>query len=279
MARVAWALLLAAVARGWPNATRPGRSRSASDDRLGGPPNATRRLDVLDEIKARRAHASHARGGDGARAADAPRWPRPRGVAAVGAGPGGAILLFTHIRRAGGTVLEDQVLKPALKRLGLKPALCKEGDLARHHRGTAKQRAGWAAELASASLVWRHCPYGAHALLAAGRPYVYLAMLRAPAERMASWEAYCSKYSPGKCNTPAKLLKAAKAPAGGKGAPRPSDAAAFYAARRMAYEQGGGDTPRAAPKGKVFHENQLEYALDDNYQARVSRLALVWGGV
>ena len=41
------------------------------------------------------------------------------------------IILFTHIRRAGGTVLEDYVLKPFVKSTKRQAYLCKEGELGR----------------------------------------------------------------------------------------------------------------------------------------------------
>jgi hypothetical protein len=111
------------------------------------------------------------------------------------------IILFTHIRRAGGTVLEDYVLKPYVKSTKRAAHLCKEGELARFYRMGPNQRKRHAAELSGKALLWRHCPYGVHDLLPAPREsHVYITMLRSPLERMLSWFAYCNKYSPNKCH-------------------------------------------------------------------------------
>ena len=59
---------------------------------------------------------------------------------AVQAGKG--VILFTHIRRAGGTVLEDYVLKPFAKQSKRPIYLCKEGELGRHYDLSAKDLNG-----------------------------------------------------------------------------------------------------------------------------------------
>ena len=126
---------------------------------------------------------------------------RPTSVAPVGPAPK-AIILFTHLRRCGGSFVEDAVLKPhmAAKHLG-KPLLCKEGELARHARLSPSTKKRFATSLSTAPLVWRHCPFGAHEMLGATRPYIYVTMLRQPFARMASWFAYCTTYSPDKCHS------------------------------------------------------------------------------
>ena len=69
--------------------------------------------------------------------------------------------------------------------------LCKEGAFGRHHRLSEQQRRVFASDLAKAALVWRHCPFGAHALLPRERAYVYVTMLRRPLERMVSFVVPC----------------------------------------------------------------------------------------
>ena len=189
--------------------------------------------------------------------------PRPVAVAAVGPAPK-AVILFTHLRRCGGSFVEDAVLKPhvAAAKLG-KPLLCKEGELARHARLAPAARDRFARDLAAAPLVWRHCPYGVHALAAPARPYVYVTMLRRPFARLASWFAYCDAYSKDKCHT-------APYRARGPG----SRMLAFYDARRRKYAAvppAKIEAARNAPVAKLatFHPNWLEYALDDNYATRM----------
>ena len=106
--------------------------------------------------------------------------------------------------------------------------------------------------------MWRHCPFGAHELLGDERPYVYITMLRKPFSRMASWFAYCDKYSRDKCHTAPYQVH------GG------SKILNFYQARRRKYdsiEPSKLDAARSAPviNAQTFHPNWLEYALDDNY--------------
>lgn len=189
--------------------------------------------------------------------------PRPRSVAGLGPAPK-AIVLFTHLRRCGGSFLEDTLLKPHVvaNRLG-KPLLCKEGELARHARLGARSRAKFAAALERAPLVWRHCPFGSHALLGRDRPYVYVTVVRRPLARMASWFAYCDTYSKDKCHT------APYAPRGGG-----SKMLQFYDARRRKYQAVPPAKIEAARRGEAktlstFHPNWLEFALDDNYATRM----------
>jgi hypothetical protein len=104
------------------------------------------------------------------------------------------IILFTHIRRAGGTVLEDYVLKPYVKATNRQAHLCKEGELARFYRMSPSQQKKMAKELHGKALLWRHCPYGVHSLLPSPDTHVYITILRQPLERMLSWFAYCHKY-------------------------------------------------------------------------------------
>ena len=182
---------------------------------------------------------------------------RPTRTAPLGPAPK-AIVLFTHLRRCGGSFVEDALLKPHAKRLGSKPLLCKEGALARLQRLAHPLRRQFKRQLEEAPLVWRHCPFGAHELLGEERPYVYITMLRKPYSRMASWFAYCDKYSRDKCHTAPYQVH------GG------SKILNFYQARRRKYdsiEPSKLDAARSAPviNAQTFHPNWLEYALDDNY--------------
>ena len=99
--------------------------------------------------------------------------------------------------------------------------------------------------------MWRHCPFGAHELLGEERPYVYITMLRKPFSRMASWFAYCDKYSRDKCHTAPYQVH------GG------SKILNFYQARKRKYdniEPSKLDTARNAPviNAQTFHPNWLE---------------------
>ena len=171
----------------------------------------------------------------------------------LGPSPKG-IILFTHLRRCGGTYLEEAVLKPHVRSLGVRPLLCKEGELGRHHRLAPNQKAKFKGPLRDAALVWRHCPYGVHQLLDS-RPYMYVTMLRKPAERMVSWFAYCDQYSPDKCKT------------GRFTAPRDaSRLIAFYQTRQAKYQRISHDRRTSLA---TFHEDWLEFALDDNYAVRM----------
>ena len=186
---------------------------------------------------------------------------RPTRTAPLGPAPR-AIVLFTHLRRCGGSFVEEALLKPHAKRLGSKPLLCKEGALARLQRLAHPLRRQFKRQLAEAPLVWRHCPFGAHELLGDERPYVYITMLRKPFSRMASWFAYCDKYSRDKCHTAPYQVH------GG------SKILNFYQARKRKYdaiEPSKLDTARNAPviNAQTFHPNWLEYALDDNYASRM----------
>lgn len=170
-------------------------------------------------------------------------------VARIGPGPHAAVILFTHLRRCGGTFLEEVVLKPFAK-----PALvCKEGGLARHHRMDSENQQSMSQALSKTALVWRHCPFGLHQLLPENRAYVYLTVMREPAARMASWFAYCDRYSPDKCKT-------------GKFAGN-SRLAAFYRRRREKLSQ----LERSGEFREMttFHPDWLEFALDDNYATRM----------
>ena len=94
--------------------------------------------------------------------------------------------------------------------------------------------------------MWRHCPFGAHELLGEERPYVYITMLRKPYSRMASWFAYCDKYSRDKCHTAPYQVH------GG------SKILNFYQARKRKYdsiEPSKLDTARNAPviNAQTFH--------------------------
>jgi hypothetical protein len=99
------------------------------------------------------------------------------------------IILFTHIRRAGGTVLEEYVLKPFVKSQGKgrKDYLCREGELGRFYLMARAERKAFAADLGTSALQWRHCPFGLHELLPPAVPHVYITMLRDPFDRMLSW--------------------------------------------------------------------------------------------
>jgi len=134
--------------------------------------------------------------------------------------------------------------------------LCREGELARHHRLTEATLHKYRDLLSRTPLVWRHCPFGVHELLGNARPYVYVTMVRKPAQRMVSWFAYCDKYSKDKCHT------------GPFARPGWSRLRAFYSARRDKYAS---ESPRskAASQLGTFHPNWLEYSLDDNYQTRM----------
>ena len=175
---------------------------------------------------------------------------RPTRTAPLGPAPK-AIVLFTHLRRCGGSFVEEALLKPHAKRLGSKPLLCKEGALARLQRLAHPLRRQFKRQLAEAPLVWRHCPFGAHELLGDERPYVYITMLRKPFSRMASWFAYCDKYSRDKCHTAPYQVH------GG------SKILNFYQARKRKYdsiEPSKLDTARNAPviNAQTFHPNWLE---------------------
>jgi hypothetical protein len=175
---------------------------------------------------------------------------RPTRTAPLGPAPK-AIVLFTHLRRCGGSFVEDALLKPHAKRLGSKPLLCKEGALARLQRLAHPLRRQFKRQLEEAPLVWRHCPFGAHELLGEERPYVYITMLRKPYSRMASWFAYCDKYSRDKCHTAPYQVH------GG------SKILNFYQARKRKYdsiEPSKLDTARNAPviNAQTFHPNWLE---------------------
>ena len=175
---------------------------------------------------------------------------RPTRTAPLGPAPR-AIVLFTHLRRCGGSFVEEALLKPHAKRLGSKPLLCKEGALARLQRLAHPLRRQFKRQLAEAPLVWRHCPFGAHELLGDERPYVYITMLRKPFSRMASWFAYCDKYSRDKCHTAPYQVH------GG------SKILNFYQARKRKYdaiEPSKLDTARNAPviNAQTFHPNWLE---------------------
>ena len=175
---------------------------------------------------------------------------RPTRTAPLGPAPR-AIVLFTHLRRCGGSFVEEALLKPHAKRLGSKPLLCKEGALARLQRLAHPLRRQFKRQLAEAPLVWRHCPFGAHELLGDERPYVYITMLRKPFSRMASWFAYCDKYSRDKCHTAPYQVH------GG------SKILNFYQARKRKYdsiEPSKLDTARSAPviNAQTFHPNWLE---------------------
>lgn len=186
---------------------------------------------------------------------------RPTRTALLGPPPR-AIVLFTHLRRCGGSFVEDALLKPHAKSLGSAPLLCKEGALARLQRLAHPLRRLYKRQLAEAPLVWRHCPFGAHELLGEDRPYVYITMLRQPLARMASWFAYCDKYSRDKCHTAPYQVH------GG------SKILNFYKARQRKYAGFAPsklDLARQAPvlNAQTFHPNWLEYTLDDNYAVRM----------
>lgn len=192
-----------------------------------------------------------------AAAAAAPE--RYGGVAAIQARQG--TILFTHIRRAGGTTLEDYILKPFVKSTKRKAYLCKEGTLARHYRMTAHQLATFKGPVISAALVWRHCPFGLHEIMPKEAPHVYITVIRSPLVRMLSWFAYCDKYSPNKCHAGGDFAN--------KGPPGASKASKFYQARKALYDKAGKDVLRKVTSFETFHPNVLEYALDDNYQTRM----------
>lgn len=188
---------------------------------------------------------------------------KPTRVATIGASPN-AIILFTHLRRCGGTFVEEALLKPLVnaKQHANKPFLCKEGALARHHRLHASDRYTFAQALIHTPLVWRHCPYGIHTLVEPARPYVYVTMLRQPAARMASWFAYCDRYSPNKCKTDTKLLEIQL-----RQSNELSRMTAFYRTRRStASKLSRPGPPRALT---TFHPDWLEFVLDDNYATRM----------
>ncbi|KAH8044060.1 hypothetical protein JL721_12956 [Aureococcus anophagefferens] len=173
--------------------------------------------------------------------------PRPVAVAAVGPAPK-AVILFTHLRRCGGSFVEDAVLKPHVAAAKLGALLCKEGELARHARLAPAARDRFARDLAAAPLVWRHCPYGRHA--APARPYVYVTMLRRPsrASRPGSPTATPTP------DVPHGAVRAARA----RGCSR-------YDARRRKYAAvppAKIEAARNAPVAKLatFHPNWLERA-------------------
>lgn len=183
---------------------------------------------------------------------------KPLSVAPIGAEPK-AVVLFTHLRRCGGTFIEDALLKPMVGSQA-SATVCKEGGLARHHDVDDELRADFKRILAQSGLVWRHCPYGIHELLPVTRPYVYVTMLRAAAPRMASWFAYCDKYSPNKCRTNPRAI-AAEVQAGA------SRMTGFYRVRKARLKALG--RPGRLKMAEIFHPDWLEYALDDNYATRM----------
>jgi len=178
-------------------------------------------------------------------------------------------VFFTHIRRAGGSTLEETLLKPAMKKHKRADHNCKEGRMARYAVASPSAQRALGRELDGTSLVWRHCPYGLHALLpplTGGKPapFAYLTLVRAPAERLMSWFAYCDAYSGNKCHSGKEYAKAAKRD-------KVSPLTAFYSARDAKLAA----TPRpphenvAADKGKDNHPDWIEWALDDNYATRM----------
>lgn len=188
---------------------------------------------------------------------------KPTRVAPIGASPK-AVILFTHLRRCGGTFVEEALLKPFVdaKQAANKPLLCREGGLGRHHRLHASDRQSFAQAIRHTPLVWRHCPYGIHTLVEPTRPYVYVTMLRQPSARLASWFAYCDRYSPNKCKTNTKRFDVLL-----RQKPQPSRMAAFYRTRRDSMSDLG--RPRPPRTLMTFHPDWLEFALDDNYATRM----------
>jgi len=111
--------------------------------------------------------------------------PEPDAVTGAAGEP---LIIFTHMRRTGGTVLENQVLKPLAERRAAAQTLeATEGGLALFARMSRCQRARFGNDLARSALVWRHVPYGVHELLGGRKPYMYITVLRDPSRRMLSW--------------------------------------------------------------------------------------------
>lgn len=195
----------------------------------------------------------------------------------------GGPLIFTHLRRTGGSTVEYQLLRPRLRclsRLLAVPRLsrsfcCWEGEHARFASAATAQRARLGKALGEAGLAWRHCPYGLHELLPGGvlstrtappvqrlrdggdtSSHLYLTVLRDPAERMLSWYAYCRRLPgaagferDGHCGAGGTFVEEARKQ-------NVSAVAAFYSARerRLASEVRGA---RAGPQPRCSHERGL----------------------
>jgi hypothetical protein len=119
-------------------------------------------------------------------------------------------ILFTHMQRAGGSDAEMSFMMPRLACMAREHAThfghwlncgtSLQQMLAAH--GTPSLRvSGLRAALQHAGFVYRHCPYGLHPMLPAGRPHVYVTFLREPISRMASWHTWCRRSSPTICGT------------------------------------------------------------------------------
>jgi len=178
-------------------------------------------------------------------------------------------IIFTHLRRAGGTVLETYVLRPFCKHLEKETHSkagetynCREGGLARHYRMDQSTLARISTELEHVSLVWRHCPFGVHEII--HQPFVYITMLRTPIKRLLSWAAYCIAYSPNNCMT----LKFKQNSGSRRRRPKPGvdQARRFYEAR----SELNAKTKLPSFRGlEPFHPPALEFRLDDNYSTRM----------
>jgi hypothetical protein len=111
------------------------------------------------------------------------------------------VIIYTHLRRTSGTMLEDCYIKPAVAHLIQRPAWaetaptwnCQEGGQGRFGAPSATlfHRMAIEEKMRYTMFAYRHCPMGLHAFTS--RPYTYITMLRAPAQRMISWVLYCAR--------------------------------------------------------------------------------------
>ena len=116
----------------------------------------------------------------------------------------GGVLIFVHLRRTSGSVLENHYFIPGLvdslwdssrnKNTGWwqqKSLNCWEGGLGRFATADASSFSSIRAKVDPARLIYRHCPFGLHEYMPQGRPVKYVTMLRSPGERMISWFHFC----------------------------------------------------------------------------------------
>ena len=238
---------------------------------------------------------------------------RFRGLGAVGplgrTLQGGGVILFTHLRRTSGSVLEDCILLPSLAAIvGLRMNRplragrftgnavginCYEGGLGRFGSPSLPRRelVQLQQRLAHPLLVYRHCPHGLHAHLLPQRPHAYLTFLREPAQRLISWARLCLGLRSRCLGREGESLGGEMASLRGICTPRPGSncslvlasgghvavavETAFYTARDRALEQ----LPRRLPAASLLQQesatpggsipSRLELLLDDNYAVRM----------
>ena len=119
---------------------------------------------------------------------------------------GSSTLFFTHVRRTGGSSLEDHVFIPFANTTGRPPLNCLENFHARFYAiNDTSDLQTFREQIRNSSLQYRHCPYGLHTFLTHDN-YAYMTLLRQPVARMkvsgmqyANCMPYQGPYYPNQC--------------------------------------------------------------------------------